>query len=301
MITALDLISTPVGVLNATALETRAGISGDDPLCERLIGERLRVFVSLFAPNGTFVERRELDPIAGGERRMINLSEIARPLFGNVNVLSVVHRIPYSVCPPGQDPAETILKTNPIEDYDLLRTMIEYGYPGRGRGGVIYETPPGINSTERRGKQSALILSSKVAISEQQNSTVLLINMSQDFAYRGHVTLRARLFAPDGQAVAAHEERLPPFSISILSIRDWLTRAGKAPTGNDISTYSVVAWSKEGALIPLFLQTHEAAGSVSIEHSNPPQVYLLPKSAGLRFKLKNEAVASWDRNWPGVL
>jgi hypothetical protein len=295
MTTALDLISTPVAVLNATALETRAGLSGDDPLCERMQGDRLRVFVSWFDPEGTFAERRELEPIGPGERRMLNLSAPARERFGDRNVLAIIHRVPSSICPPGRDPEKTEIGGAPGEDFDLLRVMVEYGFPGRGRGAVIYEKPPGINGA-RRKTQSALILSSKIAVSQQQDTRMLLLNVSENFVYRDAVNVRARLFAADGRAVAAHEISVAPFSSALVSIRDWVVRAGE-PVREEIATYSVVAWSMEGALIPLFLQTHEAIGSVSVEHSNPPQVYLLPTSQAERFRIKNQAVAYWNSTW----
>ena len=295
MTTALDLISTPIAILNATALQTRAGISGDDPLCERMIGERFRVLISFFDPTGIFAERVELEPIGPGERRLVDLSGLARERFGAQNALAIVHRVPFSVCPPGQEPDKTEISGNPHDNFDLLRVMVEYGYAGRGKGAVIYETPPGINGARRKA-QSALILSSKIAVSQQQNTSMLLINMSEDLSYRGRVTARARVFSADGQEAVAREIEVAPFSFVLLSMRDWLLETGR-PVGDDLETYSVVAWSREGALIPLFLQTHERTGSVSIEHSNPPQVYLLPVTQAERFRIKNEAVAHWDKYW----
>jgi hypothetical protein len=125
---------------------------------------------------------------------------------------------------------------------------------------------------------------------------MLLLNVSENFAYRDAVNVRARLFAADGRAVAAHEFSVPPFSAALVSMRDWVAQAGEA-VGEEIATYSVVAWSMEGALIPLFLQSHEGVGSVSVEHSNPPQVYLLPATQAERFKIKNQAVAYWNSTW----
>ena len=294
MTTALDLITTPVAVLNATALATRAGISGDDPLCERMVGERFRVFLSLFSPDGIFAERIELDPVGPGERRMLDLSVLMRERYGDRNALAVVHRVPFSLCPHGIDP-QTVEMAPSGEDFDLLRVMVEYGFPGGGKGAVIYETPPGINGP-RRSAQSALILSSKIAISRGQNTTMLLINMSESPAYRESVTVRARLFASDGRAVTAREATVAPFSFAMISLRDWIAQAGDVIT-EEIATFSVVAWSRQGALIPLFLQTHEELRSVSIEHSNPPQVYVLPMTQAERFRIKNEAVAAWDKTW----
>src|SRR5690606_38315735 len=121
-------------------------------------------------------ERRELESMGPGERRLVDLSTLLRPIFGDENVLAVVHRVPASLCPEGQDPAACPLPPA-HSDYDLFRTMVEYAFPSGGRGGVIYETPPRFNDLRGRARQiSTLVFSSKLAVGAHNDTVICLIN-----------------------------------------------------------------------------------------------------------------------------
>jgi hypothetical protein len=295
---ALDLITTPVAVLNGTGLRTAAGLSADDPLSTRHVGERYRAFVSYYAPDGSFADRCEVPPLAAHERRLIDLSGPAAERFGAADCLAVVHRVPERLCPPGADPEHVMVAGSAHADYAMYRAMAQYGLAGGGHGGVIYETPPHLNDTrDGRRRSTTLTFSSKIVVSPTVDTVLLLLHLSADPAYRHTATYRFRLHRPDGTPLAESETRVPAFTPRALSMRAMLSADGRARAGlsaDGLQCLSLVGWTADAALLTLFVHTDTLTRSVAIEHAHPPQTYLLPADNALRARLKSRAVERWD-------
>lgn len=283
MTSALDLITTPVGVLNGFGLETRVGLSGEDPLAVRRQGEGFRLLLSWYDPEGRAAGREELPPLAPGERRLLDLGTLARARFGAADVLAVVHRVPLGLCPEG-DPA-AMPAPDDHGDFDLFRTMVEYGWPDGGRGGVIYEMPPRFNAGPRPA--STLVFSSKLAFGAATETVLCLLNYSLDPEWRRAVSLPLRIHDSAGALRTERTVTALPFRPTLIPLRD-LVGPGT------FATYSLVGWSRDGSVVPLFLQLNRQRRSIAVEHSHPPQSYLLTVDPAERFRIKERAVAQWE-------
>lgn len=283
MVAALDLISAPVPLLHTTDVTTQVGLSGDDPLARGRVEDRFRVLVSFYDAAGGLEERRELEPIGPGERRFEDLSAMAPPACRDADVLAVVHRIPMSVLPSG-DPT-TDVAASPGE-YELYRTMLQVTRHG-GSGSVIYETPPGLNA----GRRSDALMFTSMGVTGPANDTeICVLHHSVDPGYDRTAAVELRVFDPAGREVADGRLELGPFRVARASVADLV--GGRA---DDVRTWSVVAWSADAALIFLALQRNDACGSIAVEHTHPPQAYLLPAEMPRRSSLKSAAIAAWSR------
>ena len=70
----LNLISTPIPVLNSLGLELSVGLSSDDPVVGRHPAEAYLAYLSIYSPEGKWQERRNLGEIPPHRRRLIPLS-----------------------------------------------------------------------------------------------------------------------------------------------------------------------------------------------------------------------------------
>ena len=141
----LNLISTPVPVLNALGLNLRVGLSSEDPMVGRHPSEPYEAYLSVYSPEGLLLERVHLGQIPANRRRFFDISVITRRLVPDLDHLTVVHRIPSRMSPESSD-LEDEIEMSVEPDYSLFRSLIEYSYPEGGNGSVIYETPPRLNA-----------------------------------------------------------------------------------------------------------------------------------------------------------
>lgn len=303
-IPVLDLITTPVAVLNGLGLRTAVGLSADDPLSTRHIGDRYRSFVTYYGPDGMLSDRCELPELRAHERRLVDLTDPAAKRFGAADCIAMVHRVPESLCPRGVDPTTAEIDMSAHDDYAMYRTMVQYGLPEGGHGGVIYETPPHLNDARGRSRQSTtLTFSSKIVVSDTVDTILLLLHLSVDPGYRHTATYRFRLHRPDGTPVVESETSVPAFTPRTLSVREMLAANGRAHellSSDGLQCLSLVGWSADAALLTLFLQMDARTRSVAIEHAHPPQTYLLPADNAIRAQLKSRAVERWNAGFGRV-
>lgn len=281
MASLLDLISTPVPVLGSMGLRTDVGLSGDDPLSERHTDERYEVQVSVFDPEGRFCERIDVGHVGPGDRRMIAVSDLVAPHVGDGDALAVVHRVPTSAATRALEPSA----------FHLYRSMVQLSRPGAGAGSVIYETPPGLNDRRRGRMSTALMFSSKVLVGGGADTSVCVLHHSIDPDYSRSARLRLRVHDDTGVSLATEEREIGPFRVEVIDVRSLLARAGHDTAR--ARTCSVIGWSRDAALVFLFVQT-SAGGGVAVEHSHPPQTYLLPEDISRRFTIKDAAITAWD-------
>lgn len=291
----LDLCSTPVAILPDAGLRTLVGLSAIDPLTERHVGESFRVWLTVYDAAGKRVARNEIATLSAGERRMFDIGAMAQESAGAGNRLACIHRIPVSLCPPGQDPDRDAPDGVGPEDYDLYRAVVQYALPGGGNGSVVYEAPPFFNDDRiRRRPSETLSFTSKIVVSKALDTLLCVIHYSQNPDYRTAARYRVQLLDSVGEVVVRDEFELGPFTATVISIRSALEKAGTTFDNEEIANYSLVAWSKDAALIPLIIQQAPHAGAVAIEHAHPAQAFLMPADAATRNQLKAAAIRQWD-------
>ena len=134
-ISPLNLISTPLPVLNSLGLRLRVGLSSEDPMVGRHPTEPYEAFLSVYSPEGLLIERSHIGQIQPARRKYFDVSEIASRLVSGTDHLAVAHRIPSRLTGQAAN-LEDEIEMDQEPDYSLFRSVVEYSYPGGGNGSV---------------------------------------------------------------------------------------------------------------------------------------------------------------------
>ena len=298
----LNLISTPIPVLNSLGLELSVGLSSDDPIAGRRPSEPYMAYLSLYSPEGKWLERRTLGEIPPSRRRLFGLSAITRQCVPTGDHLAVVHRVPTRMVNQVQSLDEP-LEMERAPDYSMWRSLIQYSYPSRGNGSVIYETPPRLNVRKAGAPPSTtLTFSSKMVFSSEVKTYVVPIHYSMDPGYSSACRYHYLIFDPEGRQVLNRTVILPAFTVQALDLPRELSaetiRQATDPK-DGLATFTFVAYSNEAALAPLILNIAPNLGGVSVEHTHPAQAFLMPFDDKDKNRMKGAAIAAWQDKTAG--
>jgi hypothetical protein len=292
----LDLISTPVPVLNSLGVRVRVGLSSEDPTVFRHPSEEYQAYLTVYSPEGVLLGRHHLGEIPPNRRKFFDVSAIAQKQVPNGDHLSVVHRVPSSLLDKVSS-VDELLEMEKPPDYSFFRSLVEYSYPGGGNGSIIYETPPFLN-VPRKGKppSDTLSFTSKIVISQMVNTYVVLVHHSQDPSYRAVCDYHFFVLSRAGEPVVTETLRLGPFSVRPVDIGglippDVMEQARDAADG--LAAFTYVGFSDQASVITLVINASKHLGAISVEHCHPAQEYLLPWDAADRRTIKSEAVRLW--------
>jgi len=289
----LNLISTPVPVLNSLELRVRVGLSSEDPMGTRYASEPYEAFLSIYSPEGVFLERVPLGGIPSNRRRMFDVSETTQRLVPNGDHLAVVHRIPVSLLDKYPNLDEEIeLLSEP--DYSFFRSLVEFSYPGGGNGSVIYETPPNFNA---RPSSNTLTFTNQLVISPETNSYLVLINSSTDPSYARVADFFFGMYCLSGQRAVADSVRVGPFGIQVIDMKqlipnDVIERETDPEDG--LSSFSLIGGSEDAAMLAMIINSAPGLKAVAVEHTHPPQAYLVPQNLSLQRQIKTLAQFHWQ-------
>jgi hypothetical protein len=302
-ISLLNLISTPVAVLNSLGVKVRVGLSSEDPMVVRRPSEEYQAYLTIYSPEGVLLARPRLGEIPPNRRKFFDVSAIARELVPNGDHLCVVHRVPSSLLARVSH-VEEPLEVDQPPDYAVYRSLVEYSYRGGGNGSVIYETPPALN-VPRVGRPSSNTLSftSKVVLSEVVNTYVVLIHYSMDPSYSKVCQYDFILFSISGEPVVSQRLSLGPFSVLVIDV------AGVIPAGafqqaldpsDGLATFTFLGFSEQASVPALIVNASQQLGAVSVEHIHPAQEYLLPRDANQRLTVKSNAMHQWEAKFRSI-
>ncbi len=260
----LHLASTPIAVLREFGLETYAGLSADDPANRRNKNVPMSVVLSAYG-SSKLIGRAAIDELKPQHHRFISIDqELAKRGWENAK-LCVVHRIPSPYMADGV--VMERLPEGEQPDYDMYRTVVQYGVPGKGMGGVIYETPPNFNRVGR--KLNFLSFSNKIYLNEQVDSRLVFLNYSISPDYAQTAQVKLDLYDSVGKVAADIRFDVPPFDFFSVRVND-LVASYDSP-----GFFSYTAASTTSALIPISVIVNKDNGGVSVEHSHPPQAYMM--------------------------
>ncbi len=290
----LNLISTPVPVLNSLGLRLRVGLSSEDPMVGRQPRERYDAFLSTYSPEGVLVDRRPLGQIEPDRRKFFDISSVAGSLVPRHDHLSVVHRVPSRLLAQVSSVEDAIeLEVEP--DYSYFRSLVEYSYPGGGNGSVIYETPPQLNAAGITSSNT-LSFTCQTAVSESVQTHVVLIHHSVDPQYSRIANYQFALHSLSGERVVTGRVSVGPFGIKVLDIGALLpaeiVEREKDPA-DGMSSFTFVGFSEDAAMMVLVVNAAPSLGAVAVEHIHPPQTYLIPWDSNYQRKAKLEAQQGW--------
>jgi hypothetical protein len=298
MITSLlDLISTPMPVLNSLGLNLKVGLSSDDPVAGRSPSESYEAYLSIYSPRGELLERQHLGQIPPNRRRLFDISAISRKLVPSENHLVVAHRIPSRLAPEIErieDPVE--IKEE--RDYSMFRGLVEYSFPEGGNGSVIYETPPRLNAGTRKGSSNTLSFTSQTVLSDLVKSYMVLIHYSVNPSYDSSATFGYTFNSFDGEIAHSDTVTIAPFGIHVLDVGSLIPAniiQREKDQGDGLAAFNFVGYSEDASFMVLIFNVTPSIGSVALEHTHPAQSYLFPGRLDHRRDLKSTAQGAWKR------
>lgn len=260
----LHLVSTPIAIMRKQGLRTYAGVTADDPSGVRNSGISFAVIVSIFG-NSRLLGRIIVGTVRTHEHYFIDIdAEVAKQGWSDIASLCVVHRVPSQYISGNELSNEPVNQSH--ADFSMYRTVVQYALDGKGMGSVIYETPPNFNIKGR--KPHFLSFSNKVYLHPNTENYVCLLNysISPDYAQAADVKFQFR--DAHGKCIASEKITVPEFDFGFVQV-DQLTQA----TPSTFVSFSAASISS--ALIPLSVVINHKSGGVSVEHSHPPQEYMM--------------------------
>ncbi|MFQ6031197.1 MAG: hypothetical protein ACE5Q6_27345 [Dehalococcoidia bacterium] len=292
----LNLISTPVPVLNTLGLNLRVGLSSEDPMVGRHPSEPYTAYLSVYSPEGVLLDRSSLGEIPPERRRFFDISGATRSLVPEQDHLVVVHRVPSRLLPQVSSVEEELeLQSQP--DYSLFRSLVEYSFPGGGNGSVIYETPPRFNA-DGAGPASSntLTFTCQTVLSELLDTHIILIHHSVSPHYSRIAHYSFAFHTLSGERVFTDRVAIGPFAIKVLNIKQLIPQEifeRERDPEDGLSTFTFVGYSDDAALLFVAVNTVPSLGAVAVEHTHPPQTYLFPGEASQQRRVKLSAMESW--------
>lgn len=246
-------------------LKTYAGLSADDPENSRNFDKVFSVVLSVFGKEG-LVGRSVIDQLHPHQHRFYSIDdELEKLHWLDQARLCVVHRVPVEHVKNGVVLRQVNLPQKP--DFEMYRTVVQYGLPEGGFGGVIYETPPNFNKSGRAS--DFLTFSNKIYISEETDTYLLFLNYSVSSNYSSHAGVKLNIYDSSGAKVAASTIDVPPLDFSCVNVK------GLCPFDATGRIFNFVGSAAGSSLIPLSVNVTNKNGGVSVEHSHPPQAYIM--------------------------
>ena len=111
---------------------------------------------------------------------------------------------------------------------------------------------------------------------------------------------RYALHSPAGDLVASGQVDVAPFSIKVLDISAIIPKeeiAKHRDAQDGISSFSFVGYSEDAAFTVVVVNTTPSLRAVSVEHTHPPQTYLIPWDS----KYPREAKTAAQKAWHSIL
>lgn len=260
----LHLVSTPIAIMARQGLKTFAGVTGDDPSNARNAGISFLVLLSVFG-QGRLLGRIMVGTVSTHEHYFIDVdAEVAKHGWTDIASLCAVHRIPSQYISGDSLIDDIVMETH--GDFTMYRTVVQYAIEDKGMGSVIYETPPNLNVTGR--KPHFLSFSNKIYLHPDTENHICLLNYSVSPDYSQSADVKIVFRDASGACIGRESITVSAFDFGCVQV-DKFVRAGP-------STFvSFTAASVSSALIPLSVVVNRASGGVSVEHSHPPQEYMM--------------------------
>lgn len=264
LVDPLNLSSTPIAILSELGLKTYAGVSSDDPKSERHLTTEFLVVLSAYGLNG-LIARAIIDRLPPHHHKFYYLDdELQKMSIAEPVRLCAIHRVPANLIKDDTIPEAVELDETP--DFDMYRIVVQYGTTSGSMGSVIYETPPNFNRVSKRGE--FLSFSNKIYVSEKADTHLIFLNYSVNRNYSDSAQLHFNLYDSAGSLVSNKTLDVPSFNFVAINSKELM------PT-NPSKFYSYVASAIGNSLIPLSVIVCKSNGGVSVEHSHPPQAYIM--------------------------
>lgn len=278
LIDPLNISSTPVAVLSDIGLKTSVGVSSDDPKKERNLALEMHVVLSIYG-NSKLISRKVIDTLKPNSHKFYLIDEELEKLNLSAQAdFCVLHRVPSNLMPSNEIPEFIEVEKSP--DFDMYRMVVQYTSSDLNKGSVIYETPPNFNQNKNRG--DFLSFSNKIYLTDDVRNNLVFINYSTNRNFDSTANVAISIHDSHGKNLASKSIKVNPFSFALLDVN-----ALKLKTKEKFLTFTAAT---DGlSLIPLSVATCISNGGVSIEHSHPPQAYIMAPWA-IKANIKKAAI-----------
>lgn len=276
--------STPFAVLNNIGLFTEIGISSDDPSCLRHKEAVFAVLISIYK-NGILINRLLLDIINPNTRNWYSIDNILNEsnINQDIQYMCIVHRVNIEHLNLSEKNEVTFRKLdNTIDNYlNMYRTVIQYSYSNGSRDSVIYEMPPFFNARDK--KSNFLSFSNMIDV---LNSRTYLIFINASIDFNNNNIAECKLFIKDssGNNIFCDCFKVNPFNFTVIDLNKYVN--------NIAEDLSYICVSENCSLIPISLIVSQELSNISLEHSHPPQEYIVADSSIIN-KIKMNAIARY--------
>jgi hypothetical protein len=244
------------------------------------------VSMSAFDPDGHHLGVSEpfLHLPAGGIKK-VDVDEILAGMIGDRpeplrDVLGILHLVPDRFV--GQESCE-ISVPELMTHIFATDDFVEYhSYRGDVVTGVAYQTGP-MNDARLSSTRTTTIQAPKVIVSDRVDTILLLMNTSTSLDYDNEVTLRFRIFGPDGDSVVESSIDVPPFSFRLLSTRTVLREQGALERFREVGGCGTLyGLATNGTVVPLSMTRNDDTGAIAVDHTLPPVYYVSAWGGDLR-------------------
>ena len=224
----------------------------------------MHVILSIYG-NSKLILRKVIDTLKPNSHKFYSIDEELEKL--NISDLAdfcVLHRVPVNLMLSNEIPELVEVEESP--DFDMYRMVVQYTSAELNKGSVIYETPPNLNQNKNRG--NFLSFSNKICLTDNVKNNLVFINHSTNRDFDSTANVKLSIYNSHGLTLTTESFEVKPFSFTAFNVN-----ALKLKTKEQFLTFTAAA---DGlSLIPLSVSLCNSNGGVSIEHSHPPQAYIM--------------------------
>jgi len=216
---------------------------------------------------GKLARREAIGLLEPRERRRFDVDTLVAEGGRDDVDLVVFHRLPtrYSV---DQFP-EPCASPDRHRFHSHLRYVIDYARAGGGHGSVLYEIPAQFNVPRPGRKLFNLTFAPLVSAQAGSRTLVVLLNYSTAPDHQVAARFSYEVLALDGGSLLRGETVVGPFCTAVVELP--APQLAERP-----GHLTFLGHSADAVLIPLFV-TLSDGGGVSVEHSHPPQTYIMSR------------------------
>lgn len=222
----------------------------------------MHVILSIYS-DSKLILRKVIDTLKPNSHKFYSIDEELEKLNISRQVdFCVLHRVPTHLMLSNEIPE--LVEVEELPDFDMYRMVVQYTSEELNKGSVIYETPPNFN--QNRG--NFLSFSNKIYLTEKVKNNLVFINYSTNRNFDSIANVKLSIYSSDGLNLTTESFTVKPFGFTAFDVN-----ALKLNTKEKFLTYTAAA---DGlSLIPLSVSLSACNGGVSIEHSHPPQAYIM--------------------------
>ena len=166
----------------------------------------------------------------------------------------------------------------------MYRIVVQYSSQNGSKDSVIYEMPPNFNAAK---KKSNFLSFSNMINTSSYSTYLIFINASVNHIH--NIEAKSKIIFKDssGKDITSNNFIVESFNFKIIKVNDYISGIK--------DNLSYICVSKDCSLIHLSLIASENFSNISLEHSHPPQEYIVAENS-ITNRIKSEAIEKFMEN-----